>query len=158
MACARVMRGTSSTARRGTPDSIAGSRAAGAGEADGDGAGLDPSLIFGGGGVDHGQNIGRGEQAGAIAGQSGSCQRIRLVAVTRCQPGTGFDGNLKALGNEGLDGVWEQGDSSLPGRGFFQDCKAQDMSSRLLAPRCYAPANGVVARSCHNSQFLCFLT
>jgi hypothetical protein len=49
--------------------------------------------------------------------------------MARGEPGTGFDRDFQTLGDQGLNGVGQEGNSSLSERGFFQNCKTQDVSS-----------------------------
>jgi hypothetical protein len=54
--------------------------------------------------------------------------------VAGCKPGSGFDGDFEAFGNEGFDGVRKESDASLARSGFFQNCKAQNLSSTTIGP------------------------
>ena len=143
MACARVMRGTSSTAKRVTPDSMAGSSAAGSSsgrkKANCDAAALDLPLVLGRGRVDHRQNVGGGEKGGAVAGQRGPSLRVGLVGYAGRQARAGFNGNLKALGDQVLDGIGKQGNTGLSYGCFLHNDKTQDISSKPVRLALFHP-------------------
>ncbi len=83
-------------------------------------------------GVDHGQDVRREEERGAVEGEGGSCRGVGVVGVAGCEARAGFDGDLETFGDESFDGVGKEGDAGLSEGGFFQNCKTQDVSSRRV--------------------------
>ncbi len=134
MACARVMRGTSSTEKSVTPVSMAGSSAEGSSsgrkKADYDAAGLDLALVLGRGRVHHGQDVGGGEKRGAVGGQRGPGLRVGFVGDARRHARAGFHRNLKAIGDQLLDGIGKQRNTGLSNGCFLHNDKTQDISSK----------------------------
>jgi hypothetical protein len=91
---------------------------------------LDLSLVVGRGRVHHGQNVGRAEQRRAVGPERRPGLGVSLVSDARLHSRAGFHRNLKAIGNQLLDGVGKQRNTGLSYGCFLHNSKAQDISSK----------------------------